>query len=51
MARAAASEPTDASKLLGTLHFGRHHERLVTFRVYPPDDLMLVVVQIQWLGE
>ena len=44
------SEPADPAKLLRTLHFGRHHEGLVTFLVYPPDDLVLVV-QIQWLGE
>ncbi len=43
-------EPTDPPKLLRTLHFGQHHEGLVTFLVYPPDDLVLVV-KIQWLGE
>lgn len=43
-------EPTDPAKLLRTLHFGQHHEGLVTFLVYPPDDLVLVV-KIQWLGE
>jgi hypothetical protein len=43
-------EPSDPSKLLRTLHFGQHHEGLVTFLVYPPDDLVLVV-KIQWLGE
>jgi hypothetical protein len=32
------------------LHFGQHHEGLVTFLVYPPDDLVLVV-KIHWLGE
>ncbi len=32
------------------LHFGPHDEGLVTFLVYPPDDLVLVV-RIQWLGE
>lgn len=32
------------------LHFGEHDEGLVTFLVYPPDDLVLVV-RIQWLGE
>jgi hypothetical protein len=37
-------------KPLRTLPFGRHNEGLVTFLVYPPDDLVLVV-QIQWLGE
>ena len=43
------NEPSDPSKLLRTLHFGQHHEGLVTFLVYPPDDLVLVV-KIQWLG-
>jgi hypothetical protein len=43
-------EPTGPTKLLRTLHFGRHHEGLVTFLVYPPDDLVLVV-QIRWLGD
>ena len=27
-------EPTNPTKLLGTLHFGRHHEGLVTLLVY-----------------
>lgn len=36
--------------LLRTLHFGHHNEGLVTFLVYPPDDLVLVV-RIQWLGD
>ncbi len=44
------SEPAEPAKSLRTLHFGQHHEGLVTFLVYPPDDLVLVV-QIQWLGE
>jgi hypothetical protein len=44
------SEPSGPSKLLRTLHFGQHHEGLVTFLVYAPDDLVLVV-KIQWLGE
>ena len=43
-------ESADPVKLLRTLHFGQHHSGLVTFLVYPPDDLVLVV-QIQWLGE
>jgi hypothetical protein len=43
-------EPTDPPALLRTLHFGQHHEGLVTFLVYPPDDLVLVV-KIQWLSE
>jgi hypothetical protein len=33
-----------------TLLASQHHEGLVTFLVYPPDDLLLVV-QIQWLGD
>ncbi|MGD0066837.1 MAG: hypothetical protein ABSB76_25745 [Streptosporangiaceae bacterium] len=32
---------------LRTLHFGQRQEGLVTFLVYPPDDLVLVV-KIQW---
>jgi len=43
-------EPTDPPAPLRTLHFGPHNEGLVTFLVYPPDDLVLVV-RIQWLGE
>jgi hypothetical protein len=43
-------EPDSPARLLRTLHFGSHHEGLVTFLVYPPDDLVLVV-RIQWLGE
>ncbi len=35
---------------LRTLHFGPRHEGLVTFLVYPPDDLALVV-RVQWLGD
>ena len=35
---------------LRTLHFGRQDEGLVTFLVYPPDDLVLVV-RIQRLGD
>jgi hypothetical protein len=35
---------------LRALHFGQHSEALVTFLVYPPDDLVLVV-KIQWLGD
>jgi hypothetical protein len=31
-------------------YYGPHHEGLVTFLVYPPDDLVLVV-RIQWLAE
>jgi hypothetical protein len=43
-------ELADPAKLLRTLHFGQHHAGLVTFLVYPPDELVLVV-QIQWLGD
>ena len=43
-------EPDDRLVPLRTLHFGRHDEGLVTFLVYPPDDLVLVV-RIQWLGD
>jgi hypothetical protein len=35
---------------LRTLYFGIHHQGLVTFLVYEPDELVLVV-RIQWLGE
>lgn len=43
-------ERSDPPAPLRTLHFGRHHEGLVTFLVYPPDELVLVV-RIQWLGD
>jgi hypothetical protein len=43
-------EPSDPPALLRALHFGLHHEGIVTFLVYPPEDLVLVV-KIQWLGE
>ena len=43
-------EHSDPPAPLRTLHFGRHHEGLVTFLVYPPDELVLVV-RIQWLGD
>ena len=43
-------ERDDVSMPLRTLHFGPHDEGLVTFLVYPPDDLVLVV-RIQWLGD
>lgn len=42
-------EISDAPKALRLLHFGPHDEGLVTFLIYPPDDLVLVV-RIQWLG-
>lgn len=43
-------ETGDPPAPLRTLHFGGNSEGLVTFLVYPPDDLVLVV-RIQWLGE
>jgi hypothetical protein len=43
-------EPSDRLAPVRTLHFGEHDEGLVTFLVYPPDDLVLVV-RIQWLGD
>jgi hypothetical protein len=43
-------ERDDADMPLRTLHFGQHDEGLVSFLVYPPDDLVLVV-KIQWLGD
>ena len=43
-------ERDDVSMPLRTLHFGPHDEGLVTFLVYPPDYLVLVV-KIQWLGD
>jgi hypothetical protein len=43
-------EPIDSQAPMRTLHFGQHHEGLVTFLLYPPDELVLVV-KIQWLGD
>lgn len=42
--------PGEPDKPMRSLPFGPHDEGLVTFLVYPPDDLVLVV-QIQWLGD
>ncbi len=39
----------DVSMPLRSLHFGPDGGGLVTFLVYPPDDLVLVV-KVQWLG-
>ncbi|HEY2575497.1 MAG TPA: hypothetical protein VGI74_04245 [Streptosporangiaceae bacterium] len=39
-----------ADRPVRMLHFGPHDEGLVTFLVYPPDQLVLVV-RIQWLGD
>ncbi len=43
-------EPDGSSMPLRPMHFGPHSEGLVTFLIYPPDDLVLVV-RIQWLGD
>ena len=40
----------DVSMPLRSLHFGPDGGGLVTFLVYPPDDLVLAV-KIQWLGD
>jgi hypothetical protein len=42
-------ERDDVSMPLRSLHFGPDGGGLVTFLVYPADDLVLVV-KIQWLG-
>jgi hypothetical protein len=42
--------PGDPIGPLRTLPFGQHSQGLVTFLIYPPDDLVLVV-KIQWLGD
>jgi hypothetical protein len=44
-----SDERDDVSMPLRSLHFGPDGGGLVTFLVYPPDDLVLVV-KIQWLG-
>ena len=46
---ARRDEREDVSMPLRSLHFGLDGGGLVTFLVYPPDDLVLVV-KIQWLG-
>jgi hypothetical protein len=46
----STDERSDRPAPLRTLHFGHHHQGLVTFLVYPPDDLVLVV-RIQWTGD
>jgi hypothetical protein len=43
-------EPADPPTPLRTLHFGQCNEGLVTFLVYAPDELALVV-RIKWLGD
>ncbi|HET9894869.1 MAG TPA: hypothetical protein VFQ44_08030 [Streptosporangiaceae bacterium] len=42
--------PGEPDKSMRSLAFGPHDEGLVTFLVYPPDELVLVA-QIQWLGD
>ena len=44
-----SDERDDVSMPLRSLHFGPDGGGLVTFLVYPPDDLVLPV-KIQWLG-
>ena len=41
--------PGEPNRAQRTLPFGPHSQGLVTFLIYPPDDLVLVV-KIQWLG-
>ena len=41
--------PSEPDRALRTLPFGAHSQGLVTFLIYPPGDLVLVV-KIQWLG-
>lgn len=43
-------EISDPPKPLRSLHFGQNDEGLVTFLVYLPDDLVLIV-RIQWVGD
>jgi hypothetical protein len=42
--------PSEPAEALRTLPFGPHSQGLVTFLIYPPDDLVLVV-KIQWIGD
>jgi len=42
--------PGEPAGALRTLPFGHHSQGLVTFLIYPPDDLVLVV-KIQWIGD
>lgn len=43
-------EPANPRRNLRSLPFGPHHEGLVTFLAYEPDELVLVV-KIQWIGD
>jgi len=42
--------PSEPAGGLRTLPFGPYSQGLVTFLIYPPDDLVLVV-KIQWIGD
>ena len=44
--------PGEAPRAVGlrTLPFGEHSQGLITFLIYPPDGLVLVV-KIQWIGD
>jgi hypothetical protein len=42
--------PGESTGALRVLPFGAHSQGLVTFLVYPPDDLVLVV-KVQWIGD
>jgi hypothetical protein len=43
-------QPGEPNRALRTLPFGSHSQGLVTFLIYPPDDIVLVV-KIQWIGD
>ena len=42
--------PGEPAGALRTVPFGPYSQGLVTFLIYPPDDLVLVV-KIQWIGD
>ncbi len=42
--------PGEPAGALRTVSFGPNGQGLVTFLIYPPDDLVLVV-KIQWIGD
>jgi hypothetical protein len=42
--------PSEPAAALRTLPFGPRSQGLITFLIYPPDDLVLVV-KIQWIGD
>jgi len=47
---ATVTNPPTRPRPVRTLHFGPKDQGLVTFLVYPPGDLVLVI-KIQWLGD